>query len=936
MNSRPKGRRENGIIRSSIFWIAAITPLLCVVLAPISVPTVVQGLGWHPRVLLSDDNVNNTEWSGNPFVAIDPLRNVHVAWDDKSDLNNSGLDSDVYYRRWDSSTESWGPRSILSGNSANSSNLHGLVSDSRGNVHVVWRDLNITAAFPLRNTIHHRMLNVSSAKWEIMDFVLNETTTFFRVPRIARDPFGDIHLVANNNTASFFYMNWNGTTGTWGPLSLVSGNGTVVHNPTLSLDNRGNVHAVWFDATDIMGSGPDSDIFYKMLDRSTGLWGSVHLVTNDNTNNTGSSNSPEIDADPFGRVHIVWEDDSDMDGAGSDFDIFYRSLDSSTGGWGSRRLVTDDNSNNTEDSTEAQIATDLLGNAHIVWKDASDLDGSGNSDFDVFYKKWNSITGDFESRNEITDPIIDTFRSECPIIATDSWSNAHVVWIDGALDGSGDDTDVFYRKWESNIVYPDYVPVNVSPSETKYVYVDDTLPLSANVFNQGNDSSLISTIAFYNSTTPTTPFFQDVVPPVRNAEKSAKYQTTWRAPSVTGTYRVTIEVDYQDTIDEIDEANNRIELEIVVISIAPARNLRLNVSNESDIFLNWTAPSSPSLDHYLIYRSVNQTDFDFGDLFHNTSTDPNPLLTYWIDYGAANSTSPCEYYYTIRAVDIIGRLSTNSNTVGKWTKSFPAGASTFSLPLEPLDAHNVSWYSSDIPNVDHIRWMSSKGEWVTHNKGSGQGIDDSLVTMGEAYEVLLTDSTVYTFSGYPASMIRFRNGLGDTSAFMNSLSVSHDGSNVTLSWNLVPQAMEYRVLRADTRFGFHDSSANEIASLPSILNNWTDYYALSSEMEHYYMIIPVDSNGDLGSSTYSIGVIAIDYRTGTETFALPLKSTKTHMVDWFCDFQSVSGMAYMTDGFWKFHSEEMPSGVFDVAVGQSEGFQISKNQTPMRFIHIGH
>ena len=1037
-------------VRTSTVAVIVVIELILVTLsALLTVPGVVSATGWNPTVLITDDNANNTAPSGNPMTATDIFRNVHVVWGDVSDLDNSGPDTDIFYRKWNSTIGLWGPRVLLSRDNINKSMGPQVAGDSSGNAHVIWTDDNASATFPYKWTIHHRMWNALTGSWEVLAFPINETTTSFNGPRIAGDPFGNLHFVATDSVR-IHHMVWNGTTGVWDAPSIV-----VVgdpHGQRLSVDGDGNVHLVWRDDTDILGSGTDTDIFYRRLNRATGLWGPVQLISDDNLNNTDSSWSPAVAADPLGNVHVVWDDFSDLDGSGPDLDIFFRRFNATSGNWEPRVLVTNDNANNTGASQEASVATDPLGNAHIVWVDKSDLDQTGSNVPSVHYRKWNASTGLWERRFPVTNSIAGIGASMDPYIAVDLLGNANIVWVDGDLLGNGMDGDIFYRRWESGITLPEYFPVRVSPLTTKIVSPGSSNIISAMVYNGGNVSNWASVVAFYNSSTPASPFSQANVPPLKTAEKSPTYQATWEAPLSLGTYEVTIEVDYLDDVAEIFENNNKATIEFVVIgvvdyipfdvvpstpqyvqpdslttisasvknegtassgnlstiafynsttpllpffkdptvpdllpgensptyqaewrapsfpgsyevaievdygkdvaetnetnnvfllefivvSIPPPSNLTLTVSNGSDVLLNWSAPISPVLDHYLIYRSTDQMDFDFANPEHNTSSDLDPLKTDGMDVGAANSTSPREYYYVVRAVDSLGSKSATSNTAGKWTRSFREGRDAFSLPLEPFTTRNVSWYSENIPGSEFIRWMNAAGHWVTHYPSMGEGVNDIPAIMGDSYEISLSSSINFTFCGYPASMIRFREGLGDSLVFRRSLSAKLDGNDINLSWEAVAGADRYLVFRSEERSALHDLSLSPIVNTTETY--WIDSGVIGGgRSEYYYMVIPVDSSGGLGSSTYSVGVFTVKYRSGSDTFALPLKPVEPHSLDWYCDnIPNVVGMIHLMEGYWRLHAIEMPEGVYDADALQGEGYQISVDGNSTRFTFVGY
>jgi parallel beta-helix repeat protein len=369
----------------------------------------------------------------------------------------------------------------------------------------------------------------------------------------------------------------------------------------------------------------------------------------------------------------------------------------------------------------------------------------------------------------------------------------------------------------------------------------------------------------------------------------------------------------------------------------PPMNLRTRVVNVNDIALTWVAPVSPYVNYYLIYRSTDQREFNFFDPIHNTSDDMDPLATSWIDENAASPSAPREYYYVVRAVYKPGAESVTSNTAGKWTKHFSAGINTFALPFEIFFTRTVSWYVSTIDDATFMRWMDPSGHWVTHINGMGPGINDAVVENGVGYEIYFRAPVTYTFCGQPASQIRFQDWIGDSVDFRKSLTAQQVGNDIRLTWDALPAASEFRILRSEKRDGLHEWNIQPVAAVPSAENTWTDVGVLSTEKEIYYMIMPMDSRGNYGSSTFSVGVITLDFAYPQTTFAVPLETSVTHTVDWYCDqIPSTAGIAFMISGLWKFHATEMPMGVYDPLVVQAEGYQMSFDGSPTDFAFVGY
>lgn len=104
---------------------------------------------------------------------------------------------------------------------------------------------------------------------------------------------------------------------------------------------------------------------------------------------------------------------------------------------------------------------------------------------------------------------------------------------------------------------PDYVPANPAPSAS--VPIGESLPLSLSleVRNQGNASAgAAATLAFYNESTPGSPFATFVVPALAAGASAGPFTATWMSPAAPGTYRVVGDVDYAGAVPEVDESNN--------------------------------------------------------------------------------------------------------------------------------------------------------------------------------------------------------------------------------------------------------------------------------------------------------------------------------------------------------------------------------------------
>ena len=87
--------------------------------------------------------VVSTESIGNSFrptIAVDDAGNVHVAWHDNTNYDNSGEDPDIFYKRWDAFRRRWTTIEVISTESTVNSYEPIFVVDDAENVHMVWCD----------------------------------------------------------------------------------------------------------------------------------------------------------------------------------------------------------------------------------------------------------------------------------------------------------------------------------------------------------------------------------------------------------------------------------------------------------------------------------------------------------------------------------------------------------------------------------------------------------------------------------------------------------------------------------------------------------------------------------------------------------------------------------------------------------------------------
>jgi hypothetical protein len=375
-----------------------------------------------------------------------------------------------------------------------------------------------------------------------------------------------------------------------------------------------------------------------------------------------------------------------------------------------------------------------------------------------------------------------------------------------------------------------------------------------------------------------------------------------------------------------------------VVYLRPSINNTLAQVGTSDMSLNWDSCTSGfGADEFVIYGGTSPTALDFtsplSTIYNNNS---------WVHVNILQSYS--EYYYAIRSKNsTLGGLSISSYTFGYWTRQFEQGINSFALPLAPTGSYNISYLADNIPNTNYIRWMDIDGNWVKHDTSMDEGQNDIIVTIGKGYEIELTTTENYRFSGIPGATVRYReNQLPAPTGF--NLSVNYTTGNVDLTWDEVPGADHYIIYRASSRKELNDLDLVPLhtthVAIPS--ETWyTDPGALAvSGTEYYYTVGAVKFAGDsVGYNTsYSIGIMNIEYSPGYNTMSLPFGICTQRSVDWFCnELENVIGIQYLDNrGTWKMHSKDMSPGVFDTTVVPSYGYQLAViGTTKIYYIFIG-
>ncbi len=332
-----------------------------------------------------------------PNIIIDDEDTIHVFWmDDTNYYGTAGGDQDICYSKKTAVSTSWSTVEIISTESSLGSYYPVSGVDDDGNLHVVWYDSTDYLGSGVDPDIFYKKWYASSSSWGTAEVVSTESDDFSGVPSMCVNSDGEV-FVAWKDSSNFdlsgldqdIFFKRKDLSGDWSYTSVLSWSSDL-HSEYVKLacGDDGKIHAVWNDYSDVADSGTDIDILYCSFNPNLESWSNIEAVSD---MCILSSSRPDVTVDIYGEVHVVWQDSTPYGGSNSDYDIMYRIKDSSSQTWSQEYVVSTDNDDN---SYYAEIQTDEYGYAHIVWQDAMDYLDSG-SDYDIFYRKFSGqISGE--------------------------------------------------------------------------------------------------------------------------------------------------------------------------------------------------------------------------------------------------------------------------------------------------------------------------------------------------------------------------------------------------------------------------------------------------------------------------------------------------------------------------------------------------------------
>ena len=361
---------------------------------------------------------------------------------------------------------------------------------------------------------------------------------------------------------------------------------------------------------------------------------------------------------------------------------------------------------------------------------------------------------------------------------------------------------------------------------------------------------------------------------------------------------------------------------------------------------------APMADSYYLYTASAPTGFNFGAPIRL------PNVTEWVDFAA---TTPGPHYYVLRAHNTtVDRTGATSNTAGAWTKAFPAGRSTLSLPFV-----RYPWVE-----YTHPGWVDTVGEFAAATGATsfaymeagrwryvpGDGDPNRPLILGEGYFGDFSGPTSMTFAGLPGAMIDYAAwppypiaGF-DPASTARQIAAAVVGDDVVVTWvqiaEVPPGNGTYEVCASRTPAGlrgYPGAGCPLLATVPATTGatlSYTHVSALAASSSWYYQVVPFRAAYLKGASTYSVGVVATTLAPGYSAIGLPLQPFEngTYVAR---NVSSLSGPGSAgvvwfdpARGDWVAHASWMAAGTYDAPFTMVMAVQVDV-AAPTRIVFVG-
>jgi len=142
----------------------------------------------------------------------------------------------------------------------------------------------------------------------------------------------------------------------------------------------------------------------------------------------------------------------------------------------------------------------------------------------------------------------------------------------------------------------------------------------------------------------------------------------------------------------------------------------------SDLRLDWTPAGMAGLDHYNVYRAVNDVK-GFTFLPPGLPYDTVPAgATTWVDPGAGEALDANSYYYVVRGADVSDNEDANTAKVGKVPVDLVPGANELAIPFQLQDATTANVVAHLAGQYTSVGQFDPVSGWSFYDPGNPQAL----------------------------------------------------------------------------------------------------------------------------------------------------------------------------------------------------------------------
>jgi hypothetical protein len=229
-----------------------------------------SGEEWTTTYVISYESDLTSDY---PDLSFDDEDNVLFIWEDEENYGGCGADKDIFFKTLDIDTSLFSPLTVVSSESDLESDEPSISKQCGGDIHVCWTDSSDYNDAGLDDDIFYKKYNLASESWGLTNVISHESTDDSFECDVAADEDENLYVtwrddtdiggIGNDDNIYVKYYDLNANS--WSSYFVLTFNHeSYAGSPEIDVDSLGHVHVIWIDWTDdLLDSGTDSDIFYS-------------------------------------------------------------------------------------------------------------------------------------------------------------------------------------------------------------------------------------------------------------------------------------------------------------------------------------------------------------------------------------------------------------------------------------------------------------------------------------------------------------------------------------------------------------------------------------------------------------------------------------------------------------------------------------------------